>query len=126
MSNMDFTTAPPCEHKLVWVGHIAVAACADCGQIDWLSHDGPVDPAEAMAAVFGTFDLLGPLDALGAPAPRVLAYAPPTTGKRKHLAALPPHVWLKAGPHLWVSHDGGVLLLATTQRLLFENITRGA
>lgn len=123
---MDFTTSATCEHKPVWVGHIAVAACADCEQIDWLSDDGPVDPAEAMAAVFGTFDLLGPLDALGAPAPRVLAYAPPTARKRKHLDALPRRIWLKAGPHLWVSHDGEVLLLATTQRLLFENITKGA
>ncbi len=115
-----------CEHKPVWVGRVAVAACEDCGRVDWFSDQGPVDPAEAIAALFGSFDLLGPLRALGSPSSRVLAYAPPSSRKRRHLDALPRYVWLKAGPHLWMSTDGEVLLLSTTQRLLFENLTRGA
>lgn len=115
-----------CEHKPVWIGSIAVAACEDCGQVDWLSAAGPVDPAEAMAALFGNYDLIGSLEALGSPSPQVLAYAPPSPRKRKNLEAFPRKVWLKAGPHLWMSHDGEVLLLSTTQRLLFENLTRGA
>lgn len=123
---MDINTSEWCEHKPVWVGRIAVAACEDCGRIDWLSNEGPIDPAEALAALFGSYDLIGPMDALGAPAPQVLAYAPPSGRKRKNLDALPKRVWLKAGPRLWMSHDGEVLLLATTQRLLFENLTRGA
>lgn len=103
-----------------------MAACADCGRVDWLSDEGPVDPAEAMAALFGSFDLVGSMEALGAPSPEVLVYAPPSARKRRHLDSLPRRVWLKSGPHLWMSTDGDVLLLATTQRLLFENLTRGA
>ena len=123
---MDFDNSEWCEHKPVWVGRIAVAACADCGRVDWFSDQGPVDTAEALAALYGSYDLLGPLDALGSPAPAVLAYAPPSDRKRKNLDALPKRVWLKAGPSLWMSHDGDVLLLATDQKLLFENLTRGA
>ena len=123
---MDLIRDERCEHKPVWVGRIAVSACAECHSVDWFSDQGPVDSAEAMAALFGSFDLLGPLDALGSPAPYVLAYAPPTRRKRKNLEALPTKVWLKAGPQLWMSHDGEVLLLCTDRRLLFENLTRGA
>lgn len=117
---------PWCEHKPVWVGRVAVTACEDCGRVDWLSSQGPVDPAEAIAALFGTFDLVGSMEALGAPSSEVLVYAPPSQRKRRHLDALPRRAWLKAGPHLWMSTDGEVLLLSTTQPLLFENLTRGA
>lgn len=122
---MDITTES-CEHQPVWVGRIALSACRECRRVDWFSDEGPVDHAEAVAALFGAYDLIGPLEALGAPAPRVLAYAPPSIRKRKHLDALPRRVWLKAGPHLWLSHDGEVLLLATTQDIMFDNMTRGA
>lgn len=115
-----------CEHKPVWVGRVAVAACEDCGRVDWFSNEGPVDHSEAMATLFGSYDLAGSMDALGAPASEVLVYTPPTTRKRRNLDALPKRAWLKAGPHLWMSTDGEVLLLATTQRLLFENLIRGA
>lgn len=115
-----------CDHTPTWIGPIAVSACARCQRVDWLAESGPIDHAEAMAAVFGSFDLIGHLDALGAPAPKVLAYAPPSAGKRRRLESLPRRVWLKAGPHLWVSHDGEHLLIATTRKLLFDNITRGA
>lgn len=115
-----------CDHRPVWVGRIALTACEECGRIDWLSEDGPVDHAEAMAAVFGSFDLIGCLDALGAPSPKVLVYAPPSRGHRRHLEALPAHAWLLAGPHLWLSHDGEHLLLATSDVMLFDNMTRGA
>ena len=123
---MDITTSQWCEHKPTWVGRIAVSACEDCGQIEWFSAEGPIDHAEALAALFGSYDLVGPLEALGAPAPQVLAYAPPSGRKRRNLDVLPRRVWLKAGPRLWMSHDGRVLLLATTQPMLFENLTRGA
>lgn len=115
-----------CEHKPVWMNEVAVAACADCGRVDWFSSEGKVDHAEAVAALFGSYDLVGPIDALGAPSARVLAYTPPNSRKRRNLDALPKHVWLKAGPHLWLAHDGEVLLLATTQPMLYENLTRGA
>ncbi|MEA1903010.1 MAG: hypothetical protein U9N56_05725 [Actinomycetota bacterium] len=123
---MDFPTSESCEHKPVWVDTIAVAACGDCGRVDWFSNEGPIDHAEAIAALYGSYDLAGPLDALGAPSDRVLVYLPPSRRKRKSLDALPKNVWLKAGPRLWMSHDGEVLLLATNQPMLFENLLRGA
>jgi hypothetical protein len=115
-----------CEHKPVWADDVAVAACAGCARIDWFSRTGPIDPAQAIAALFGSYDLVGPLDALGAPSPLVLAYKPPSARKARHLRALPSHVWLKAGPFLWMAHDGDVLLLSVTEPLLYENLTRGA
>lgn len=115
-----------CEHRPVWMGRIAVTACAVCGTVDWFSSSGPVDPAEAMAALFGNYELVGTLDALGAPAPEVLVYRPPSVRRRAGLDAFPEKVWLKTGPHLWMSHDGQVLLLAPTERLVFDNLMRGA
>jgi len=123
---MEITTSEWCEHKPVWIGSVAVAACGDCGSVDWMSNTGPIDPAEAMAALFGSYDLIGPLDALGAPSDKILAYRPSSARKRKNLDALPVKVWLKAGPRLWMSHDGQTLLLSTTEPLLFENLLRGA
>lgn len=115
-----------CDHKPVWIDRIAISACAECESITWMSEDGSVDHAEAMAAVFGSFDLVGQLDALGAPSPRVLVYSPPRRQLRRHLDVIPPRVWLKTGPHLWLSHDGEHLLLATNHGLPFDNMTRGA
>ncbi len=115
-----------CEHLPTWVGRVAVAACAECGRVDWLSDQGYLDPAEGLAYLFGTYDLVGHLEALAAPAPSVLAYAPPSARKRRNLDCLPKHVWLEVGPDLWLSHDGQTLLLATNQRMLVENLTRGA
>ncbi len=118
--------SPWCEHLPTWVGRVAVAACADCGRVEWLSDRGALDPAEGLAYLFGSYDLVGHLEALAAPAPSVLAYAPPSARKRRNLDCLPKHVWLEVGPDLWLSHDGNTLLLATNQRLLVENLTRGA
>jgi hypothetical protein len=112
-----------CEHKPVWVGRIAVAACDECGRVEWMSDSGALDPTEAMAALFGSYDLAGTMEALGAPSSQVLVYTPPSARKRRNLDALPRRAWLKAGPHLWMSTDGEVLLLAPTQRLMFENLT---
>lgn len=88
-----------------------------------MCNQGAVDHAEAMAALFGSYELAGTMDALGAPSAEVLVYTPPSGRKRRNLDVLPHGVWLKAGPRLWMSTDGEVLLLATTQRLMFENLT---
>lgn len=122
--NRENTT--DCDHKPAWVGRIAVSACAECASITWMSEKGSVDHAEAMTALFGSFDLVGQLDALGAPSPKVLVYSPPRRQLRRHFDVIPARVWLKAGPHLWLSHDGEHLLLATNHALLFDNMTRGA
>jgi hypothetical protein len=118
--------SPWCDHKPVWAGRVAVSACADCGTVQFLSAEGSLDHAEALANLFGSYDLIGPLESLGGPTARALAYAPPNQKKRKNLDALPSQVWLKAGPRLWLCHDGELLLLGTDHELLIENLTRGA
>lgn len=123
---MKLIDSTRCEHKPTWLGDVAVMACADCGQVDWFSTEGPIDPAEGMAYLFGSYDLIDHLDALGAPSPTVLVYAAPSARKRRHLRALPANTWLKVAPDLWLSHDGVNLLLSTNHQLLLENLTRGA
>ena len=102
---METNRSEQCEHQPTWVGRVAVTACADCGRVDWFSDTGPLDPAEGMAYLFGSYDLVDHLDALAAPAPTVLVYAPPSARKRRNLDALPKQVWLEVGPSLWLSHD---------------------
>lgn len=113
-----------CQHLPVWLGAIAVSACADCAQITWFSNNGPIDPTEAIAKLFGNFDLVDVVDALRAPSPRVLVYQAPSARRRAHLQAFPEHVWLKAAPGLWLSHDRTHLLLAPSDPLLLENLSR--
>ena len=113
-----------CEHRPVRVGRIDVSACESCATVEWRSVAGAVDPAEALTALFGNYEMVGQLDALGAPAPRVIAYRPPSNRKRAILDAFPKRVWLRASPDLWMSHDGESLLLAPTRQIVFENLTR--
>lgn len=108
------------------MGRVAVAACEDCGTVDWFSDAGPIDPAEGLAHLFGSYDLIGQIDAVRAPSPRVLAYQPSSSRKGRNLMVMPAQVWLKVGPDLWLSHDNETLLLATNHELLIENLTRGA
>ncbi len=103
-----------------------MSACATCRQVDWRDPNGEIDASEGMAALFGSFELIGSLDALGSPAPEVLLYEAPSARKRRNLSAFPEKTWVKAAPDLWLTHDGERLLLATNHRLLFENLTRGA
>jgi hypothetical protein len=103
-----------------------VSACAQCRQVEWAGRDGEVDPSEGMATLFGNYELIGALDALGSPAPELLVYRAPSIKKRRHLIAFPKGQWVKAAPDLWLTHDGEKLLLATNHRLLFENLIRGA
>lgn len=127
MENYRFGEAQSgCEHLPIWVGHVAVTACGECAQVQWFSKTGPIDSAEGMAALFGNYELVGSFDALAAPTPQVLVYQAPSASWRAHLRAFPVRVWLKAGPHLWMSHDGLTLLLAPTNSLVMENLLRNA
>ncbi len=114
------------EHKPIAVAGLMVSACARCRQVDWLDGDVEVDPSEGMATLFGSYEIIGSLDALGSPAPEVLVYRAPTIKKRRNLTAFPKGHWVKVTPDLWLTHDGEKLLLATNHRLLFENLTQGA
>jgi hypothetical protein len=113
-------------HQFAPMGGIQVAACETCRRVEWADGAGEIDAAEGMAALFGAFQLIGPLDALGSPAPEVLVYRAPSPRKKKNLLAFPAHVWVKAAPDLWLTHDKEHLLLATNHRMLYENLTRRA
>ncbi len=108
------------------VAGIEVVSCATCGEVSWYRRGQWLDPAEGMAALFGQYDLVGRLEALSAPAPEVLLYAPPSGRWRAHLDAFPKQVWLEAAPGLWLSHDQVHLLLAPADPIHLDNLTRGA
>lgn len=119
------TPADECRHTLETVGRIGVIACGHCGLLEFFGARGSLDPAEGVAGLFGNFELVGPLAAVGAPARRVLVYRP-ARGRKAALAVLPEGVWLRAGAELWIASDGRALMLATPNDLMVENLTRGA
>jgi len=119
------TTSDECRHALQTVGRIGVIACGQCGLLEFFGARGPLDPAEGIAGLFGNFDLVGPLPAVGAPARRVLVYRP-ARGRKAALAVLPEGVWMRAATDLWLASDGRVLMLATPDDLMVDNLTRGA
>ena len=114
-----------CDHRLRSHGRTGVIACGVCGLVEWFGANGAIDPAEGVAALFGSYDLIGPMRAVGAPAPEVLAYRPGRS-TRAALGVLPESTWLRAAPDLWIATDGRVLLLAATDPLLTQNLTQGA
>ena len=114
-----------CAHQVRTRGRIGVLACPDCGLLEFFGSEGRLDPAEGVAGLFGNYDLVAQMPAVGAPGTRVLAYRPHLAG-RGALELLPTGCWLQAGPRLWIASDGAALLLATSDDLLVSNLTRGA
>ncbi len=94
--------------------------------VDWTGRTRRLDPSEGMAALFGTFRLVGRLPAVHAPGREVLMYRAPNRTTRNNLDAFPAHVWLQVDTNLWLNHDGEHLLLVPTTPLLMENLTREA
>lgn len=122
---MEPNTGHTCQKARAEAAGVTVLACESCGYVDWLAGDDSLDPARALAALFGSFSLVGRMPAIGAPAEVVLAYRASSSHKRRTLDTLPRRVWLSVAPDLWLAHDGETLLLATPHRLLLENLTRG-
>ncbi len=112
------------DHTSTPIAGLRVTACGNCRRVEWADTSGEIDSAEGMAALFGSYELVGTYDAVGAPAPEVLVYRAPTLRKRRNLLPFPKREWVKATPDLWLTHDDENLLLATNHRLLFENLTR--
>jgi hypothetical protein len=123
--DISFPGSDICSHELATHGRYGVIACPVCGLVEWFGPDGPADSVEAIAALFGSFDLVSQVPGVGAPARSVLAYRPGPTCRRA-LDILPRRCWLAAGPQLWLATDGDVLLLATPDELMIHNLTRGA
>lgn len=103
-----------------------LGACTECGSVTWRDAEDELDPAAAMEAMFGSFELVSQLSALRAPGALVLAYRPPNRRAAHVLEALTPGRWIEGQPGLWMSTDGVVLLLSPTDPLFVANLTRGA
>jgi hypothetical protein len=107
------STDKSCTHVLHHVtADVQLAACADCGTIDWFRHGVSIQAFDGMAEVFGMFDLVATLPAVSAPGPEVMLYKAPRGASRDLLKALPPRTWLEAAPGLAISHDGRHLLVS--------------
>lgn len=121
---MDTLRFPDCRHTVVSAGSSEVSVCPACGSVEWFRRGRSVDPAEGVAAAFGNYDLVGRDPAVGAPTREVLVYRPGRRAERAALDAFPAKVWWEILPDLWAAHDGSTLLLAPTDPVLADNLTR--
>ena len=87
---------------------VAVVTCEQCGMVAFCNRDS----FGGMAALFADYRLVGRVEAIGAPAGEVMAFRPANPSDSSTMDAIPPHRWFRANQHLWVCHDGSVLLLA--------------
>ena len=112
-----------CRHVRHRWRNIELSICAEDASSAWTEDGEEIDGANAMAILFGDFDLTGCLDGVGAPGAAVLVYSP---GRRGHerMISFPRHEWLEATPGLWFTHDGRHLLLSPSDPLMAENLTR--
>lgn len=93
-------------------GGVLTSACAGCASIRFRSAVSGRDPWDAMAALFGGYELVGRVDTIRAPTGEVLAYRSRTEEEAAALRVTPPHRWFEVNQHLWMCHDGELLLLA--------------
>ena len=112
-----------CRHQRYRWRNIELSACAESGATTWTEDGDAIDGAEAMAILFGDFDLSGSLDGLGSPGAAVLVYEPGRHG-RARIEAFPANEWIEALPGLWFTHDGRHLLLSPTDPQLTANLIR--
>lgn len=117
-------TSQSCMHERIDVGRLTLDLCPDSGEAVWLDAHEEVDPAEALARLFGNFDLCAALPALRAPGEVVLAYAPDGRRGRAAMRCLPAGRWIEGAPGLWLTHDGARLLMSPADRLLADNLMR--
>jgi hypothetical protein len=108
------------------VNGLTVVACPECGDVSFADAGGIVAPRMGIGRLFGQYDLVASLPALGAPARTVLLYRPPTATARRALAAFPAHVWLEGDEGLWISHDGEHLLIAHNAPWITHDLLDGA
>ncbi|MEX2280373.1 MAG: hypothetical protein WEA76_09830 [Acidimicrobiia bacterium] len=108
-----------CTHVVRMVNReIGVAACGECGTIEWFRNGTPIGGFDGMADVFGMFDLVATLPGVSTPGPEVMLYTAPRGASRGLLAALPMRTWLEAAPGLSISHDGRHLLVSPSEPAL--------
>lgn len=91
---------------------IRVGACRTCRRVRFGEPGSGSDPWDSMSTVFGDYQLVGRVDAVFAPASEVLAYRARRAVDSEALLVAPPHRWFRVNEHLWMCHDGNLLLLA--------------
>lgn len=114
----------PCRHDRREVGPVDVELCYESSFLEWFDGNERLDPDVGMARVFGHFNLVATLPALGAPGPMALVYGPPTSRERNWMRALPQNEWLHALDGVWISHNGDQLLLSPLDQIMVENLSR--
>lgn len=116
-------TTPPCHHRRYAIGPLEADVCPG-GGVAWIDGDEPLDPAVAMAHLFGQFPLAATVDALRAPGPTVFVYRPVGRRGRRTVGELPTE-WIEAAPGLWISGDGDRnLLMCPSDPVLAANLLR--
>jgi hypothetical protein len=118
---IDSSTA--CRHQHYRWRDIELSVCAEDASTIWTEDGHEIDGAQAMAILFGDFDLSGCLDGVGSPGAAVLVYEPGRRG-RARMEAFPANLWIEAMPGLWFTHDGHLLLLSPSDPQLAANLTR--
>ncbi len=112
-----------CIHEVFTWRDIALSVCPAGGPSMWSESGEIIDGAQAMAMLFGDFDLVGALASVRTHGEAVLVYSP---GRRAmdRMTAFPPNRWIEGSQGLWFSHDGEVLLLSPDNPLVAENLIR--
>lgn len=124
VSDLDSDARVTCMHERLRVGNFILDLCPDSSECIWFDGDELLDPAEALAVLFGSFDLRASIPGLDAPGEAVLVYQPDTRRGKYAMRSLPQHRWVQAAPRLWLTHDGERMLMSPVDRLLAENLTR--
>ena len=112
-----------CAHEVFSWREVELSLCPSGGPSVWSESGEVIDGAEAMAVLFGDFDLVGVLPSVRADGNAVLVYSPGRAA-RERMTAFPPNRWIEGAPGLWFSHDGELLLLSPDDPLLAENLMR--
>lgn len=117
------TTRNTCAHETFTWRDLTLSVCPIDGSAEWSELGESIDGAEAMAILFGNFDLVGALPSVGSPGGTVLAYSPDRSG-RARLARFPESRWFEGSPGLWFSHDGNRLLLSPSDTRIVDDLIR--
>lgn len=117
-------TAESHAHDAFDIAGLHAELCAVDGSVAWSENGCELEGMEAVARLFGSFELAGRLDAITAPGPAVFVYLPGSMRGRARLRALPAHEWMEVAPDLWAMSDGAALLLSPTDPLLAFNLAR--
>jgi hypothetical protein len=110
-----------CVHERAMVGRLEVEICSR-GDLAWYDRGEEIDPAVAMAHLFGQFDLVSSFDGLRTPGPTVFVYRPDGRRGRQAMRDLPAARWLQAAPELWITRDEHHLLLCPSDPVLAANL----